>query len=287
MPISTYIKLKNKQLKDINNLISICNTYEGLNRTPILNNENFYTNMNSYFLYYEKKELISVLIIDQLAYSEVEITGYTLPQFRRQGYFYRLLEKAMDELVYFDIFKILFIVEPNCKSGMLAAKALAEYAYSEYMLLYDLPVTDNLIKNNGKNIQYKEICEIEDLNEQVINSSQLSESFETAKIAIQTENVVCLEAYIDDEIVGLCNVSLEMNKAYLFGLYILENFRRQGIGYSFVQHIIDIGMRAGKQGLTLQVGNNPKALNLYLKIGFHVLDQLDYYEFYISEEEED
>lgn len=284
MPISTYNFLNKEQIKDINNLISICNTYEDLKKSPILQNENLFQDMKSYYLYYEKKELISVLIIEQLDLSEAEITGYTLPRFRRQGYFYKLLEEAMDELAYYNIFRILLIAEPKCKSGTLTAKALAEYEYSEYMLLHDLSELDKQSINH--NIQYKEINHITDLNEQIVNSTLLSEYFETAKFAIDTENIACIEAYCNKEFLGICNVSLEMNKAYLFGLYVVDKFRRQGIGYSFVNHIIEICIKNGKQGLTLQVGNNINALNLYLKIGFQVQEQLDYYVFYTEEEED-
>lgn len=283
MPIFEYNKLKDEQIKDIGELISICNTYEGLNRIPLLSNDNLYEDMKSYYLYYEKNELISVLIIEQLQFSEAEITGYTLPALRRQGYFYKLLENAMDELAYFDIFKILFVVESKSKSGTLAAQALAEYDYSEYMLLHDLS-TDNM-KNINANIRYKKICEVCDLNKQAAKMID-KESILATEIAIQTKDMVCFEAYLDNAFVGICNVSFEMERAYLFGLYVIDNYRRQKIGYSFVMYILDQALQAGKKELILQVGNNLPALKLYLKMGFSILEQYDYYVFYTEDLED-
>ncbi len=280
MPISTYNTLENKQITDIKNLISICNTYEAFKRSPVLQNENLYQDMKSYYLYYEKTVLISVLIIDQLDFSEAEITGYTLPECRRQGYFYMLLEEAMDELADYNIFRILLVTEPHCISGTLTAKALADYEYSEYMLTHDLSEMDK--KYINQNIQYKEVNKISDMNEQIVK--QLADSYETAKYAIETENILYIEAYRNQEFVGICNISLELDQGYLFGLYIVDEYRRQKIGYSFVNYMIERCIKAGKKGLTLQVGNNINALNLYLKLGFKVQEQLDYYVFYTEEE---
>lgn len=279
MLIFEYNKLKNKQLKDIKELVSACNAYEGLERFPILENDNLYEDMNCFYLYYEENKLISALIIDQPAFSEAEITGYTLPAFRRQGYFYELLEKAMNELAYYDIYKIVIVAEPKSKSGTAAATALADYEYSEYMLLHDLSQTNK--ENINTNIRFEEIREVDTLDRSInCPDDSMNESMEAAKIAIQTDRMLCLLAYLKEEPAGICSVSLEGDRAYLFGLYVLEKYRRKGIGYSFVQEIINISHKAEKKGLMLQVGNNTKALNLYLKSGFHIIEKFDYYVFY-------
>lgn len=286
MLIFEYNELQIEQIEDIRELVSVCNRYEGLSRNPILQNENLYEDMNCYYLCYEKNKLISVLIIDQLISSEAEIIGYTLPAFRRQGYFNKLLEKAMNELAYFNIFKILMIVEPSSIIGSSAAKELGEYVYSEYMLQHDLSNRNKECLNNQ--ISYKELNNIQILEQYISTYTNDIDalSIEAAKSAIQTDHMICLVALKDQEVVGICNVSLECNIAYLFGLYIFSKYRRQGFGLSFVHHIMEISNKTKKTALALQVGNNVPALNLYLKIGFKIVEQLDYYTIYTEVDED-
>ncbi|MFV0341381.1 MAG: GNAT family N-acetyltransferase [Anaerocolumna sp.] len=275
MSICTCNQLKKKQVKDIHTLISICNTYEGLSKNPILENDNLYEELSCYYLYYEKEILVSVLIIDQFSYTEAEITGYTLPKFRRQGYFYKLLEEAMDELAYFEIYRILLVVDSKSMSGTGCAKALSEYSYSEYMLIHELVKHDK--EKINFDICFREVSMLLELQEEVVKELELSGSLEVAEAAMESKDNICLAAYLNEHCVGICNLSLTSDKAYLFGLYVLENHRKQGIGYAFVQYLIHMAITYGKETLTLQVGDNPKALHLYLKSDFQVLEQLDYY----------
>ena len=96
--------LDEKQKKEINELVSKCLLYEGLEKTLYLENDlNIYENMKCFFLYYVDEYLVSVLTMTQIDEDSVEITGYTLPNERNQGYFIELLDYAEEELIGFDI----------------------------------------------------------------------------------------------------------------------------------------------------------------------------------------
>lgn len=287
MSIFAYNHLDMKHRQDFINLVNICNTYEGLERLPALDNENLYEDMTCFYLHYIDDMLISALVIEQLGQEEAEITGYTLPAFRRQGYFYNLLDKALDELFAYDIYKVILPVENVSKSGSVVASLLGKYEYSEYMLVHNL-------KNLGNNqslrfdIQFEQVDHVDEIyNIFTVENEEQKEALKVAEMAIESDDMMCYIGVKERKAIGLCCVNLKGDRAYLFGLYVLESFRQEGFGKALVEHILKVTLSKNKKGLMLQVSSkNIAALKLYQKIGFQVLKQYDYYSFYIEEDED-
>ncbi len=124
MKILQLHKLNKLQIKDIVDLVQECLKEDGLERTLYLSNDiNFYVNLDSFYLMYDEKRLVSVLTIFEPLDDEAEITAYTLPSERKKGYFTALFHEAVEELKRFELSRILFVVEPQSVSGLSTLKA--------------------------------------------------------------------------------------------------------------------------------------------------------------------
>jgi predicted acetyltransferase len=132
--------LNKTQKSDVETLVNKCIKKDELERTMYLENDmNFYENLDSFYLLYDKKKLLSVLTILAPNETEAEITAYTLPSERKKGYFNTLLDLALDELAGYEIQRVLFVVEPKSQSGLLTLEAIGtEYLKSEFLLSKDL-----------------------------------------------------------------------------------------------------------------------------------------------------
>jgi len=87
-------QLDKQQKLEVKKLVSNCLTTDGLSRELYLDNDmNLYENLDSFFLLYDQQQLVSVLTIFQLNEREAEISGYTLPDKRKKGYFTTLLNR--------------------------------------------------------------------------------------------------------------------------------------------------------------------------------------------------
>ena len=139
MIIKGYVSLGEKVLNEILNLEGICNDYDNLLGSMFLDPSlNFNHCINCVFLLYENRELISMLSMFIPTQQEAEITGYTLPKYRGNGYFKALLAKAVEELKKFDVPEILFVCETQSNSGKKTLDALkAEYEHTEYSMRLD------------------------------------------------------------------------------------------------------------------------------------------------------
>ena len=90
--IKAYVSLGSKAANEALSLERVCIDHDNLGGSFFLDSSlNFDHRIKSFFLYYEKGELISMLSMFIPTKKEAEITAYTLPKYRREGYFKRLL----------------------------------------------------------------------------------------------------------------------------------------------------------------------------------------------------
>ncbi|WLH45160.1 GNAT family N-acetyltransferase [Pseudomonas beijingensis] len=86
---------------------------------------------------------------------------------------------------------------------------------------------------------------------------------------------VLLGAFVEQELVGIVGLALEprekaRHKALLFGMYVADAHRHQGLGHQLVQAALDEARRhtfLRLVQLTVTAGNDP-ALKLYQRCGF-------------------
>lgn len=284
MEILELRELDKKQIEDIKSLEEVCQRYDKTKGSAFLSNEiNFSKEVNCFFLLYEEETLVSFLSMFIPTSQEAEISAYTLPEKRKKGFFKILLESAINELRKYGVKEILFVHEPSSNDGMLALKKLnVIYDFSEYLLVYS---QDEFIKRDGKlklaPITIEDIDEVAKLHMDIFNKT-----FEEGKIiisrVIESKDRISYMAKEDDEIVGVCSISLEEGDAFICGLGISTKHQGRGYGKEILRKVIEKAFTMDIEDICLEVNSkNHKAYNLYINNGFKIKTQLDYYRYLI------
>ncbi|MDP4126167.1 MAG: GNAT family N-acetyltransferase [Bacillota bacterium] len=285
MFIKGYASLEGKALNEVFKLERICNEYDNLQGSMFLDPSlNFDQGIKTVFLLYEHCELISMLSMFIPTQLEAEITGYTLPKYRGNGYFKALLTKAVDELRKFHIAELLFVCETQSKAGKEVIKALkANYEHTEYFMRLDLGRYKNRnVSTSGERLLLMR-SGLDDL-EMVIETSvrAFDEPYEDAKSRIEN----CLRsgtreqylALLNGERIGLAATNYDDEVGSIFGFGIVPEHRGKGYGEELLNLIVNCLKQGGKTEITLDVNSeNEQALGLYKKLGFRVEVAYEYY----------
>ncbi len=287
--------LNEKQRKEIKEVVQACFLYEPLERELYLENDmNYYEDLNCFFLYYHQEKLISILTIYQAEEFEVEITGYTLPEYRRQGYFTELLYEAEEELLQIGIDRITFAVETKGEDSKHFLRSLnAQYKKSEYILQFNVSESkfyddkSNHVKAELKITELMEshIDEVSRLSGDIFDQ-EVDLSKELIELAFYSDNMSSLIGVKDGRIIGICNVSFDNHYGSIYGIGIEKSMQGKGYGKSFLELVMKYLYHKGASYIGLQVSSeNKSAFNLYRNYGFMIKSQYDYYDYEIEYEE--
>ncbi|WP_303864489.1 GNAT family N-acetyltransferase [Alkalibaculum bacchi] len=182
-------------IKEIRKVELICKEHDKLNGSIFLDTSiNFNSEIKSLFLLYDNNILVSLVSMFIPTRDEAEISAYTLPKYRRKGYFKKLLHEAIKEITKYNILDLVFVCEPQSNDGNeVIEKLKAEFDFTEYFLRYNDSVDDMEVRPTPE-IKLKE-AEKEDL-ESLINLSQeiFNDNYEDAKSMIiksfESENTI-------------------------------------------------------------------------------------------------
>lgn len=281
MAIRTYKDLSDKASEEVLNLERICIDHDNLSGSFFLDPSlNFDHRIKSFFLFYEKGELISMLSLFIPTKHEAEITAYTLPKFRGKGYFKSLLGKAVEELRKFDVPSLLLVCERLSIPGKQVIRALnADYDHTEYFMRFDksrYTCLDRyrlmLLKAGQKD--FEKAIEV--------NMGVFEDSYEESKSLIQN----CFEAgmriqylaVLNDLIIGVGSANFEGEDVSIYGLGVLPEYRCKGYGKELLHLMVDSILQSGSTEITIEVhSENDNALALYKKTGFHIEVAYEYY----------
>lgn len=287
MIIRTFHNLSETVVNEMLNLEDVCLDYDHLKGSLFIDPTlNFDQTIKSFFLLYEKSKLISMISMFIPTKQEAEISAYTLPKFRRNGYFKILLSNAVEELRKFGILDILFVCEKPSISGKKVLAALnAEYEHTEYFMRFS---KNRYVARDT----YRLVClkaELKDLEKTILTSMKVfDDSYEDAKGLL----VKCFEseireqylAVLGDKIIGIGSVNLEGEDVSIFGLGLIPEYRGMGYGEELLRLIIDNLLQKGRAQIIIEVhSENAKALGLYQKTGFQIEVAYEYYRKKVSE----
>jgi ribosomal protein S18 acetylase RimI-like enzyme len=277
-------ELDKNQIKEIENLEETCKNYDKTKGGAFLSNEiNFNKEINCFLLLYEEEILVSFLAMFIPTSQEAEISACTLPEYRRKGFFKRLLESAINELRKYDVREILFVNETSSNDGKLTLRKFnVKYDFSEYLLVYE---KDKFNKTQNKLKLYEiinqDVDEIAKLHTDIFNKT-LEEGKAIINRAIESKDRISYMAKIDNEIVGICSISLEGSNAFICGLGISTKYRGLGYGKEILSKGIEKALTLDIKDIYLEVDSkNHIAYNLYINNGFIIKTQLDYYRYII------
>ena len=269
--------LTDVQKREIQMLGTACQSWEPVTQSPFLDSsENADPSLPCFYIYYENTFPISFLSLFIPDGTYAEVTGFTLPGYRKKGHFEELLACAKEEL---------------------KDQGLTYYIVSDGKS----PDTQAMLAHKGCIVEYSE-CMMAASLEQLAAMEVAAPSAELAgyEPGEDDEKLFALEQeedeyvlYQADEPVAWCKLAFFPGTAYLYGFEVEESLRRHGYGKYFLKMLaesllawqkdpeseVQLPPQAGEvHTMLLQVGTrNVAACGLYGSCGFAVTEQLDYY----------
>lgn len=281
--IKKFSEASEKIKKEIREVELICKEHDKLNGSIFFDTSiNYNPKIKSLFLLYDNDILISLISMFIPTRDEAEISAYTLPKYRRKGYFKKLLHEAIKELSKYNISDLIFVCEPQSNDGnKVIEKLKAEFDFTEYLLRYNNSVDDMEVRPTPE-INVEE-AEKEDL-ESLIHLSQeiFNDKYEDAKSMImksfESENRIQYMGLLDQKLIGIASVSFENDEASISGFGISPQYQGKGFGRAMLKRILRDLKNRGREHITIEVDStNKNAFNLYRKCGFEVEMSFDYY----------
>lgn len=278
------INIPNDELiSEIKALVAACNRHDGLKGDISFDTSfNFNKQMNTIFIMYDDKKLISVLSLFVPGKEEGEVSAMTLPEYRAKGYFAELVKKAEAELKKYGVPDILFVCESESALGKKAiAKQKAQYEFTEYLLKYNHSL-DKKIKEYEYRIKLHQatMADLESIIK--ISMAAFGDSYEGAKsLAIgmlSAGNRQFFLGEIDGEFIAMGVAATEDENTSIHGLGVLPEQQGKGYGkemlYSIIKKLID----GDHENINIEVDSeNSNAFQLYKSSGFEVQSAWEYY----------
>ncbi|SDI36916.1 Acetyltransferase (GNAT) family protein [Desulfosporosinus hippei DSM 8344] len=281
MTIKSCSSLSKRAIEDVLNLESVCMDHDNLQGSFFLDPSlNFNHRIKSFFLLYDKSNLISMLSMFIPTELEAEITAYTLPKFRGKGFFKSLLAKAVKELGEFNVPEVLFVCESSSVAGKRVVDSFeAGYDHTEYYMSLDNVSYTSLQEYRLRLLK----VEKKDLEKTIItNMKVFSDSYEESEnLIINRFKLKHREQFLGilgEVIIGIVSVNLEGEGVSIFGLGIEPEYRCKGYGKELLHLIIDNLLQRGRSEINIEVNSeNAEALKLYKSTGFHIEIAYEYY----------
>ncbi|RVU91207.1 GNAT family N-acetyltransferase [Flavobacterium columnare] len=277
--IKRYINLDSEQESSVKSLIKECEEYDN-SVIPVQfdHSLNYFSEMNSWFLYFEEEELIGMISIFNPLSEIAEISGCVKPNKRNKGKFNELIVSSYNELSVYNIKSVLFVVDNDSKAGMgIAEKLNLKCDHIEYLMKYE-----QFKEKYNSSIQFRD-ANFNDVDDFIrINSELFHETHEESEKMIMS----CLQsnerkqymAEIDNTIIGICTLFYSDNKVIIYGLGISEVYQGKGHGHDLINSVFSL-LKNKNYELELEVDSlNEKAYNLYKKVGFKETRVVNYYE---------
>lgn len=242
-------QLSEDQKREITALGRACQTWEPITQEPFMDSsENVDPGIPCFYIYYENTFPLSFLSVFIPDGTYAEVTGYTLPGYRKKGHFEELLACAKEELKDYDLdFYLVSDGKSPDAAGMLEYKGW-EYSHSERMMA----------------VSMESLAELD--------TSRDPQAY----TLLSEEGTYTLQQY--DQTIGTCKLAyFPGGTAYLYGFEIQASLRRQGYARLFLKKLAQFGKETNHT-LLLQVGSrNEPACRLYESCGFQITEQLNYY----------
>lgn len=271
--------LSDEEMSDIKRLENQCNEVDGLKNKAYLSNEiNFNKELPCFYMAHDEGKLKAFLTTFMPTAEEAEIIAFTAPKDRKRGYFKNLFLSAKEILIEAGVKRVLFQLEPK---GIVALKVIetflpnklqrSEYTMSckhEIEVVFKQQLEFKRVEEENKNIFIKlnnDIFQQQDDNENMIN------------VIINSKDRIGYIAYYKNEPMGIFNLAYEEERAYCYGVGISKKYQGKGFGKELMGFALKEGLEHTKKIVLDVDSTNPAAYNLYLKCGFEVDFQVDYY----------
>lgn len=227
------------------------------------------------FFHYEGDRLIGYLGIYDFG-GKIELCGMVHPDYRRQGIFTKLVEKALVTAKKRDPRAILLNAPADSQSakGFLAALP-CRFDVAEYQMKWqETELTDYEGVTLRLSTEADKAMEIQlDVDCFGFLQHEAASYYERVK----KERLNAFVIVYEDQVVGKIRVEESDGESWIYGFAIAPAFQGKGIGRKVLKQVI---LKQQKKGnpIYLEVeATNPAALKLYESCGFRSYHQQDYY----------
>ena len=273
--------------KEIRTLETLCNKSDGTRYQLFLENTyNADRTIDFIYLYRHEGKIVSFLLLFFPTISDVEVYGFTHPDYRRRGLFSSLLEYTNKALKPLGSYSHLFVCDPSSTSGIgfiSGINGLCEEI--EYMMELNFQAFHTYLGQREKRtetIVMKEAT-MEDCDQissiaSTMYDGENSASSEFVKQTILSDKRQQLIGTVNGKIIGICTIGKEEESMMINGLAIERIHQGRGLGRDLLDQILEYIEKKYAIPIKLEVSSiNDKAYKLYKSVGFEQMESYGYY----------
>ena len=282
MKLTSYVNITSaitKEIRQLEETVQSADRFES--ELYLAENLNIDPSLAWVFTIHDDNQLVSALQIFAPAKSEMEIMGFTHPDYRKQGYFTSLVETVKGVWKQHDLPSLLYVVNGKSKSGQAYALGKgADHEFTEYLMEWKSG-QDSASKERGQlstlPAKRQQLEVLADIQHQTFGIEyEGAKNF--IKGAFDSEQRHTFISYYQDRPVGMGAIAVESDMLSIYGVCILPEFQGLGLGKELMQHLLKESRRLSDQKVTLEVkSSNMRAFELYRKLGFEVVFSNEYY----------
>lgn len=234
------------------------------------------------FLMYQDGRIVGFLGLYSFGSAEVEVSGLIHPDFRHQGLFRTLLDRAIVECKNRKFTRMLLISPGNSVSGKaFVLDTGAEYSFTEHYMerkSQDAPVISADVRTRLRLAVPEDVDVMTKLNQTGFSMSY-EDASEWTQHSLSSIDDINLIAEVDGIPISKLGIMIKDENAFIFGFCVAPEYQGQGHGRNILKQAILYGIEElQKPNSALEVAvTNEGALNLYLSCGFVQVSSYDYY----------
>ena len=273
--------LNKQDLRNIRNLIQQCRQVDGYAARAYWNILK-QRQLPEYddFICMQDGKLIAYLALYLFKEDEAEISALVHPKFRRQGLFRSLLNDALRDLNRRNISSCKLIIHKDAELPRQLMKPLkTEFDHTEIeMRLKHKIKLDNLPDIELVPADEKDLRLLAEIDSLCFNTN-VDTMMMRFHQNMQAKNRRCWVAKHNGIDIGKAHVRFDDdNIAFIHDLGVRPEHRQKKYASAIVMELISILKKAGYGAIALDVlGDNTKAIKLYEKCGFEIIEHHDFY----------
>jgi ribosomal protein S18 acetylase RimI-like enzyme len=265
----------------IEQLITICNDYEGLHmRIDVGALRQRSGDEANDFLYYEDNRLVGYLFVEGWGSRDREIMGMVHPDYRRRGIFGSLLAAARKECRISDVHKMILVCERASQSGQAFVQAIgAHLEFSEHeMVLGTFRERRNV--HEGLDIRQADRNDLKAIISILSTDSGNDDSISrwVTKLFDDQSSRFYL-ATLGGKPLGCLRLDDMSDQIGIYAFEVRLGYRGRGYGRQMLEEAIRSIRAETQKSIMLDVEtDNTNAIGLYQSCGFEIKTTYDYYD---------
>ncbi|UOQ45570.1 GNAT family N-acetyltransferase [Halobacillus salinarum] len=233
------------------------------------------------FTIHENSRLIAVLQLFIPTRTEIELMGFTHPDYRSRGLFRSLQTYALNVWKNHKIPSLLYLVNGKSRSGEdFAVRQNGYYEFTEYFMKwvqpepFSIPVNGRLTMRSA---QGEDLDLLTDLNHETFGLA-LEDAKTFSKASIESEQRYTFLFDVNKEAVGMGSIAIENELISIYGVGILPAHQGKGLGKELMYLLLEKAQTLPAKQISLEVNSeNFRAFQLYKQLGFEVTYSTDYF----------